>query len=399
MPAARSAGFEERFLAREIEKAGHNMNRYVMPILLLVTLALTGLGLVMISSTSVPLPDAASQLKRQVAWLVAGLAIFAAMGWVDYKVWRRWIWPIFGFLMFLMVLLFVPGIGMRVKGSSRWISMAGFNFQPSEFLRLALVMLVAHGLASHQSRIREMKWGFFWPIGVIAVPLVLLRMEPDLGTMVLVTTTTLAMAVVAGGRFWPLAAFGGVGGTAFVGMLMAMPERRARVLAFLHPEANREGKFFQIWQGILAFGSGGREGLGLGNSRQKMFYLPESTTDSIFPIIGEELGFYISIAVVICYVLILLCGLWIAMKSRETYGMLLGFGLVFGLTLQAMINIGTVTGCIPPKGMPLPFVSYGGSNLVISYAAIGLLVSIHRQGLRQRRMNESGTINEKTPRI
>lgn len=182
-------------------------------------------------------------------------------------------------------------------------------------------------------------------------------------------------------------------------MMWLVPERRARFLAFLDPEKNKDGKFYQVWQGILAFGSGGTDGLGLGNSRQKMFYLPESTTDCIFPIIGEELGLYATLAVVIAFAVILICGLWIAMQSRDSHGMLLGFGLMFGLCLQAMVNIGTVTGSIPPKGMPLPFVSYGGSNLLISYVAIGFLVSVHRESLRTKRFSGGMPIDDETPRF
>jgi len=372
------------------------MNRYVTPIMVLLVLMLTGLGLVMISSTTAPLVDYSGQLERQFIWLGAGMVAFGVVGWVDYTAWRRWAWVLFSVSVVLLALVLA---GRPVKGATRWLSFFSFKIQPSEFFRLALVLLLAHGLAKHQAKIREWKWGFFWPISIILLPLILLRLEPDLGTMVLVVATTFAIMFVAGSRTWPLIGAGTLCTLAFGVMVWMLSERRSRILAFLHPEENKEGKFFQIWQGMLAFGSGGTQGLGLGNSRQKMFYLPESTTDSIFPIIGEELGLYVTLAVVIAYVIILICGLWISMHSKDTFGMLLGFGLVFGICLQAMINIGTVTGSIPPKGMPLPFVSYGGSNLVISYIAIGFLVSIHRQSLRAIRHSGGMAINDETPGI
>lgn len=353
----------------------------------------------MISSTTAPLADSSSQLKRQVIWFLGGLTVFGIVGWVDYKVWRKFAGVIFVACIFLLMLVFVPHIGSKVKGAYRWLNIFGFKIQPSEFLRLSVVLLLAHGMAKHQAKMRQWKWGFGWPLAVIALPLVLLRLEPDLGTMVLIVITTLTMMFVAGAKVWPLVVTGVTGAISFAMMLWMIPERRGRVLAFLNPEDNKDGKFFQIWQGMLALGSGGTHGLGLGNSRQKMFYLPESTTDSILPIIGEELGFYVTIAMVLAYVVILVCGLWIAMNSTESFGMLLGFGVVFGLTLQAMVNIGTVTGSIPPKGMPLPFVSYGGSNLLISYVAIGFLVSIHRQSLRAKRYVGGMSIDENTPSI
>lgn len=373
------------------------VSRYVAVLLMLAVLGLTGLGLVMISSTTAPLADSSGQIKRQLIWFAAGLVAFGLVGWVDYKVWRPFAWALFITTMVMLCLVFVPHIGKRVNGSSRWLALGGLRIQPSEFLRLAIIILLAHGLAKQQAKIREWKWGFLWPLGVIAVPLVLLRMEPDLGTMALLMATTLVMMFVAGSRVWPIMATGSLGLTGFTAMLWLMPERRGRLLAFLNPEQHKDGNFFQIWQGILAFGAGGTTGRGLGESRQKMFYLPEATTDSIFPIIGEELGLVATLAVVLAYVAILVCGLWIAVHARDSYGMLLGFGLVFGLVLQAMVNIGTVTGSIPPKGMPLPFVSYGGSNLLISYVAIGLLVSVHRQSLRNKRFEGGMPMDRETP--
>ncbi|MDD2708984.1 MAG: putative lipid II flippase FtsW [Verrucomicrobiae bacterium] len=375
------------------------MNRYVAVVMLVVVFALTGLGLVMLSSVTAPLSDSANQLQKQLIWLSGAMVLFSIVGWVDYTVWRRWAWVIFGVSIFMLLLVFVPGIGSRVKGASRWINVLGFKLQPSEFVRIAWVLLLAHYLAYHQARIREWKEGFMWPLGWLMIPLILLRLEPDMGTLILLGATTLVMMYVAGSRVWPLLSVGGLGGVGVIAMLWMLPERRARILAFLHPEEHKEGKFYQIWQGMLAFGSGGTQGLGLGNSRQKMAYLPESTTDSIFAIVGEELGFYVAIAVVMAYMVLLVCGLWIALRAKDRFGMLLGFGLVFGLCVQALINIGTVTASIPPKGMPLPFVSYGGSNLLICYLAIGLLLSIHRQSMRAQRPRAELIIDDTTPRI
>lgn len=377
------------------------VNRKSTPIflVLLSVLMLTGIGLVMISSTTAASSDPSAKVKLQLIWFIAGLLIFGVVGWVDYKIWRRWTGLFFIGSVVLLILVFIPPFRHLVNGAYRWINFGAFKIQPSEFLRLSVMLLLAHGLAKNESKIRGWKWGFFWPLGVIFLPLILLKFEPDFGTMILLSVTTLVMMFIAGSRVWPLLGAGMAGALAYGAMLWALPERRARLLAFLHPEGHEQGKFYQIYQGILAFGSGGTQGLGLGNSRQKMGYVPEAITDSIFPIIGEELGFYITLTIVIAYAVILVCGIWIAMNSSDTFGMLLGFGFIFGIILQAIINIGSVTGLIPPKGMPLPFVSYGGSNLLISYIAIGFLVSIHRQSLRTQRYSGGIPIDDETPSI
>jgi cell division protein FtsW len=375
------------------------VNRYVTSIILLLVLLLTSLGLVMISSTSAPLADASSQLKRQLLWFGAGLVAFGFVGWMDYRAWRPWCWVLFILSILMLCLVFVPGIGSKVKGASRWINLLFFKIQPSEFLRITLILLLAHYFSRHQTKLREWKKGLIIPICIVAVPAFLLLLEPDMGSVILLAVTLGAMMFVAGVRIMPLVGLGVAAGGAILLRLWLMPERRARLLAFLNPEEHKEGKYWQIWQGMVAFGSGGTRGLGLGNSRQKAGFVPESTTDSIFPIIGEELGMYVTIAVVIAYILILVCGLLISMNSQDAFGMLLAFGIVFGLIVQAIVNIGTVTGSIPPKGMPLPFVSYGGSNLMICYIGIGFLLSIHRHSLHARRFGGGMSIDNATPRI
>lgn len=382
------------------------MNRYLSAVLVFATLALTGLGLVMISSTTSTVASANSMAKlfRQLAWLGVAFTAFGVTGWVDYKAWRPMAWAFFGITLLAMVLVHAPFVGMKIKGSARWVRLGPVQVQPSEIMRLALALVLAHGLARHQTRIRELKWGLFWPLGVLVPVVLLLLKEPDIGTVVLILSTTLATAFVAGARVRPIVGMGLVGAAGLVGVVMLIPERLARFRAWWdalqHPEMQRsDGKFYQIWQSILAFGSGGLEGLGLGKSRFKMLHLPEAATDAILPIIGEELGFYASLAIVLAYCMILVCGILIALRAREVYGLLLGFGLVLGLCLQAAINIGTVTGSIPPKGMPLPFISYGGSNLVLCYASIGLLVSIHRQSLRVHRLRGGLPADEETPPV
>lgn len=380
------------------------MNRSLSFVLLVVTLALTGLGLVMIASTTSTgaAASSASKLMRQAVWLAVAVVAFGITGWVDYKAWRPLAWTLFGGALLAMLMVHAPFVGMKIKGSARWIRLGPVQMQPSEIMRLALAILLADGLARHQTRVREWKWGFVWPMAVLFPVLALLVKEPDVGTAGLVLVCALAMTFVAGARGAPLAGIGVAGLAGVALMVISIPERLERFRAWwgalVQPELQQHGgKFYQIWQSILALGCGGIKGVGLGKSRFKMLYLPEATTDAIFPIIGEELGFYVSLAVLLAYVLIFVCGILIALRAREVYGLLLGFGLVFGLALQATINIGAFTGVVPPKGMPLPFISYGGSNLVLCYATVGLLVSIHRQSLRARRFRGGLPANEETP--
>jgi cell division protein FtsW len=382
------------------------MNRYLSAMLVLATLALTGLGLVMISSTAstVGAANSMTKLVRQLTWWGVALAAFGVTGWVDYKAWRPMAWTLFGITLFAMLLVHVPPLGLKIKGSARWLHFGAIRLQPSELMRLTLAVLIADGLARHQTRIRELKWGLLWPLGVLVPVIALLLKEPDLGTIVLVLACTLATAFVAGARWGPIVGVGLVGAGGLGAVILAIPERLERMRAWwqalVNPELQQhDGKFYQIWQSILALGSGGLEGLGLGKSRFKMLHLPEATTDAILPIIGEELGFYAAFLVVLAYVVILVCGIFIALRAREGYGLLLAFGLVFGIFLQAAINIGTFTGMVPPKGMPLPFISYGGSNLVLCYASVGLLVSIHRQSLRAHRLRAGLPANEETPPV
>ncbi|HYR58848.1 MAG TPA: FtsW/RodA/SpoVE family cell cycle protein [Chthoniobacteraceae bacterium] len=284
----------------------------------------------------------------------------------------------------MLALVLVPHIGMKVGGARRWLGLGPMRFQPSELGKLALIVWLAHWLAKEKRRLNKFGRGFAVPMGVVGCVLVLVLAEPDFGSTALLASVSFALMFIAGVRlrFLIPTIFTGAGG--FVALMIHNPERSRRLMAFLDLEKYKQGAGYQVWQAILAFGSGGFNGLGLGNSRQKMFYLPEAHTDFILPVVGEELGLRVTLLIVFGFVLIIMCGSIIAMRARDRFGMLLGFGIVVLLAIQAAVNIGVTTMVLPNKGFPLPFISYGGSNLVFCLLGVGILINIYRHGLTEK---------------
>ena len=363
-----------------------NVHRNSVYLLVVAVIALIALGLVMLSSTSAYAPeshgDASFLLRRQAMWLGIGLVVCVLVAAVDYHFWQKtwWIW--FSIAAVLLVLCFVPGIGQRINGSRRWIKL-GMTFQPSEFAKLAAVITLAWWFAREKSDARQFFAGFVAPLALSGVLMALIAPEVDMGSTALIGGATFVMMFIAGTRLSFLVPVV-IGAIAALGLaIVKMPERTGRFLAFLYPE-KYPADAYQTVQGLIALGSGGVEGLGLGNGRQKMAYLPFAHTDFIFPVIGEELGLRITLAVVFTYIVIILCGAIIALRARDRFGMLLGFGIMVLTALQAAVNIGVTTALLPNKGLPLPFISYGGSNLVFCLLGVGILINIYRQGLNDK---------------
>jgi cell division protein FtsW len=265
-------------------------------------------------------------------------------------------------------------------------------FQPSEIAKLAAVFFLAWWFSREELQKEKFLQTVVIPLAILALPLVLIAGEVDLGTTALIGATALAMMFVGGTRALYLVPMLGAGVAGLIGLIYLIPERAARMMTFLHPESDKLGKGLQQWQALIAFGSGGIEGLGLGEGRQKMLYLPYAHTDFIFPMIGEELGLRATWAVIFCYLLIVLSGGLIAANARDRFGKLLAIGLLFLVSLQAIVNIGMTISLLPNKGMPLPFISYGGSNLAVCLFMIGILVNIHRQGIPLVEPEERRTI-------
>ena len=362
------------------------MPRRTAYILILSVMSLLAIGVVMLLSTGAFARDSHGDmyyfLKRQTMWLFIGAAAMVTMAMVDYRWWAR-MWPwLYGAAVVLLLLCFVPPIGMKINGAWRWINLGVVSFQPSEIGKVAVLVFLAWWYHRYEAESKEFLRGFVYPLAVAGVVMGLIVLEVDLGATALIGVTTLAVMFVAGtGLRWlaPLL-LTGLAGLAFA--IFTIKERLARFLAFLDPEKFRLEEGLQQWQAMLAFGAGGVSGVGLGEGRQKMLYLPYAHTDFIFPMIGEELGLRFTLLTVFCFLLILLAGVLIAMNAKDRFGMLLGFGITIIITLQAAINIGVTTSLLPNKGMPLPFISYGGSNLAVSMMLVGILLNIHRQGRR-----------------
>ena len=359
------------------------MGRNTAHTLLICVAGLIGLGLVMLASVGPFSPDNRGQplffLQRQGLWLVAGIGVCVVLARLDPKILiTHGLW-ILGGATLLVLLCHVPGVGRTVKGSARWIPLGPFALQPGEFLKLATVIFAAGWVHQQRGRMSSPWYGLLLPMLILAVPILLLVKQPDLGSAMFVVVAASVVLFAGGAPILPLVALGLLAVAGVIGLALTMPERMGRLVAFMDPEAHRQGGGYQVWQALVALGSGGTRGVGLGQSVQKMFYLPEAHTDFIFPILGEELGLPFTLSVVAVFLVITLLGGYIACHAPDLTAMTLGIGLTALVATQAVANLAVVTGLLPPKGVGLPFISYGGSNLVLCLAAVGLLVALHRQ--------------------
>jgi cell division protein FtsW len=380
------------------------MHRKSAYILFLAVLGLLVIGIVMLFSTSAFARDSHGDvyffIRRQAMWFGVGLVvcIFAAL--IDYHLWQRTWWLWFALAVGVLALCYVPHIGMRLNGSRRWIGWGPITVQPSELTKVAIIFFLAAWFARHEKPDRKLLFGFILPLAIISLPAALVLGEVDLGTTALIGTTAFVVMFVAGANpLWlGIVSLTGLGGLLLVATRIS--ERMGRLSAFLHPQHFQEDAGLQQMQALIAWGSGGMEGLGLGNGRQKMLYLPYAHTDFIFPIVGEELGLRFSLLVVFLFVVIIVCGTMIALHAKDRFGLLLGCGVVSLLALQAAVNIGVTTSLLPNKGLPLPFISYGGSNLVACMFSVGLLLNIYRQGILEPPQKKHGIMHARiTPRI
>ena len=361
-------------------------------ILVLVVGLLVLFGLVMLFSTSGPQGEKLAHnpyyfVERQVAWLVIGLLAALVSARTDYHRWMKIAWPLLGVVLVLLALVYVPGVGLNIKGSHRWLRLPlGLSFQPSELAKFAAINALAFWYGARRRGQTSFVGSLVIPGLILASTLVLILPETDFGATILIGATGGLMMFVAGASFFVL---GGAGALALAGlgvMIKHNPERMGRVMAFLHPEQYAQGEAFQLMNALYAFVAGGAAGVGLGGSLQKQFYLPEAHTDFIFAIIGEELGIGASVGVVLLFVVFLLCGIRISGRAPDTGGRLMAFGITILITLQAAINIGVVTGRLPTKGLPLPFISFGGTSLMVTLFMVGVLLNIAKQGAGRQKV-------------
>ncbi|MDL5050719.1 putative lipid II flippase FtsW [Oscillatoria amoena NRMC-F 0135] len=372
------------------------------PILVVVVLLLTTLGLVMLFSTSAfaikQSGDAYYFIERQIMFLALGGVGCVVAACFNYRNYEKFAWWILGLTIVALLLCLIPGLGIKVGGARRWLNLGFTRVQPAEFAKLGVMIFLCYWMAKNMKYVGQWNWGFLYPLAIVGVPVALIFLQPDLGTAALIGAAAIILMFIAGTKMRYILPCV-IGLPALVlGIAMAIPNRRARLLSFLDPSSSPDGVNYQINQALIALGSGGIEGLGLGNSRQKMMYLPEAHTDFIFPVIGEELGLWWTLGIIFCYILILVCGFMIALRANDNFGLYLASGITLLMSLQAVINIGVVTALLPNKGMPLPFISYGGSNLLVSLIGVGILINIYRHCVFEEQ-HDPFAIAESTPKV
>ena len=349
--------------------------------LFLVTLALLSIGIIMVYSASAILSlekynDPYFFLKRQLAWAFLGLSGMLAASRINYRALPRLLKPLLFLTLLLLILVLFPQFGKEIAGARRWLKVGDFTLQPSELAKLVLILYMADALSRKKEKIRSFAYGFLPPLLILGAIFILILLQPDLGTGLIILVVILSMLFVSGVRLAHLFSLFLVAIPSIWLLINKVGYRKRRILVFLDPWSDPQGAGFQIIQSLLALGSGGILGRGLGEGTQKLFYLPAPHTDFIFAILGEELGLVGGMAVIILFGAFIYFGARIARRAPDLFGSLLALGITTWIGLQAMINIGVVTGFLPTKGLPLPFISFGGSSLIFSLIGVGILLSI-----------------------
>ncbi|RFU68767.1 stage V sporulation protein E [Bacillus sp. V59.32b] len=352
-------------------------------ILIIVTLTLLSIGLIMVYSASAiwadyKFSDSFFFAKRQMLFAGVGIAAMFFIMNIDYWTWRTWAKVLVIVCFILLVAVLIPGIGLERNGSRSWIGVGAFSIQPSEFMKIAMIVFLAKYLSERQKLITSFKKGLLPSLSLVFLAFGMIMLQPDLGTGTVMVGTCIVMIFISGARIWHFAGLGLLGVAGFVGLILSAPYRIQRITSFLDPWQDPQNSGFQIIQSLFAIGPGGLFGLGLGQSRQKFFYLPEPQTDFIFAILSEELGFIGGSLVILLFALLLWRGIRIALGAPDLYGSFLAVGIIAMVAIQVMINIGVVTGLMPVTGITLPFLSYGGSSLTLMLMAIGVLLNISR---------------------
>lgn len=352
-------------------------------ILLLAVIIISLFGALMIYSSSYvwaeyKFDDPYKYLKSQVIFLIVGYIVMILISKFPYQNYKKLANIIFGICFLMLILVLIPGIGTVRNGSRSWFGIGGFGIQPSEFTKLGLIIFTAKYLSNNSRELKDIKKGVFPILGVLILVFGLIMLEPDFGTGVVIVMTIIVLLFVSGVKMNFFIKIGIVGIIGIVVLILVAPYRMERIISFLNPWTDPLGSGFQIIQSLYAIGPGGLLGLGFGNSIQKHFYLPEPQTDFIFSIISEEFGFMGVLIVSSLFITIIYRGFKIAMNCEDLFGKYIAFGITFGLAFQTILNLMVVVGLIPVTGVTLPFLSYGGSSLLISLTSIGILLNIGR---------------------
>jgi cell division protein FtsW len=367
-----------------------NSNHHGCDFLLCITVAVLILfGLVMVFSSSAVYGleahnDSSYFLKRQLVWMFLGSGVLWCARKANYHQWEQYTYPVMLATFILLLAVMFPGLGVEGGGARRWLDLGLFSFQPSELAKFALVLFMAKSLVKRSNKLRDFAYGYLPNIIVLGFFFLPILFQPDLGTAIIICAVTFTMMFIGGIRkkFLIFSAL------AFVPFLItaifSADYRMRRIQAFLDPWQDPKNTGFQAIQSFYAFGRGGTWGLGLGDSNQKLFYLPEAHTDFIFSVIGEELGFLGAMAVIFLFFVLIWRGLMIAYRAKDAFGTHLAIGITLLIGFQAFINMGVATGLLPTKGLTLPFISMGGSSMVISMLCVGILLNISEQTVRRQ---------------
>jgi cell division protein FtsW len=381
MPARKQTSATRRPAASE-----RSANFYLL-LGVVVSLSLFGLVMVFSASHATALADYNDSfyfLKRQMGWLGIGFVVMLIFAYADWRPIKRFAGLLFALSLIPLILVLVPGLGINAGGASRWISLFGIPFQPSELAKITLIFYAAAFLSRYRDAVGD--WGLIWkhilwPFVALAG---IIMLQPDLGTTLILTGIVFIMLFIGGVRLWHLAIIG-AGGVGAVGLLIKFAGyRMARVTAFINPWKDPQNTGFQIIQSLIALGSGRWFGVGLGMSKQKFFYLPAAHTDFIYAIIGEELGLIGTLAVVIAFGTLVFAGVRIAIKATTYFDRLASAGVLAMITVQAVLNMGAVTGILPITGVPLPLISSGGTSLVFTLMGVGILLNIAIHDRKQK---------------
>ncbi len=339
-------------------------------------LTIFGLYMIYDASSYVAFRDFADKyryFKDQIFWVFIGFVALSIVSFFDYHKYYNLALPILIGSIILLFMVFIPGLGIKVLGASRWINLGFFVIQPSEFVKLALTIYLAAWFSAKE------KGRFIAFLLLIGLVIFLVMLQPDMGTAVIILGEGMILYFLSGGSVWHLLSLVPVVVLGGLALIITEPYRMKRLATFLNPESGIQGASYHLRQILIALGSGGLIGVGLGNSLQKYAYLPESTTDSIFAIIGEELGFIGAVVLILILLFIIYRGFYIAVRAKDTFGKLLAGGITSFIAIQTIVNLGAQTALLPLTGVPLPFISYGGSALIINLVSIGILLNISRQ--------------------
>jgi len=352
--------------------------------LLASAMALVSLGLTMVFISSTVMANSQYQdpyffVKRQSVYALVGVGILVLGRSIDYHAYQRYVYWFLLIALIGLILVFVPGLGAKVRGAARWVRLGPLTLQPSEFAKLAVVIFLAYSLANKQEKMKYFAIGFLPHMLIAGVYILLIMKEPDFGTSLTLAGIVLIMLLVGGTRLTYILVSVGLAAPLLVFMVLKDPKKFSRILSFLDPWKYGQDVGYQLKQSLLAIGSGGLFGMGPGQSRAKLFYLPDAHTDFILSIFSEELGFVGIILVLTLFVLLVCRGLLVALRAPDAFGSYLALGLTLVIGLPACINMGVVSGILPTKGLSLPFLSYGGSSLLVNLLAVGILLNISSQ--------------------